>query len=91
MASFLLLQLPESFRVLLSCRNNCFCYLNLTGITKFKYERKNEMNSGLSSKKTSLGCKRPSLFILSKRDDDLIVMQNVQRELHPVSRNYRLL
>ena len=24
-----------------------------TGITKFKYERKNKMNSGLSSKKTS--------------------------------------
>ena len=33
-------------------------YLNLTGITKFKYERKNEMNSGQSSKKLSL-CKWP--------------------------------
>ena len=59
-------------------------------ITKFKYERKNEMNSGLSSKKT-LSCKWPSLFILSKRDDNLIVMQNVQHELHQVSRHYYLL
>ena len=25
-----------------------FCYLNLNEITRFKYERKNEMNSGLS-------------------------------------------
>ena len=29
-----------------------FCHLNLNGINKFKYERKNEMNSGPSSKKT---------------------------------------
>ena len=28
------------------------CYLNLAGITKFKCERKNEINSGRSSKKT---------------------------------------
>ena len=28
------------------------CYLNLTGITKFKYERKNEKDSGRSSKMT---------------------------------------
>ena len=48
------------------------------------------MNSGLSSKKTS-SCKWPSLFILSKRDDDLMVIQNVQRELHQVSRHYCLL
>lgn len=25
-----------------------FCYLNLSEITRFKYKRKNEMNSGLS-------------------------------------------
>ena len=46
----ILLLLPESFRVLLSYANYSFCYL--TGISKFKYERKNEMNSGPSSKKT---------------------------------------
>ena len=34
---------------LLFCTNWGFCYLILTGITKFKYERKNEMNSGLRS------------------------------------------
>ena len=33
---------PESFRVLLSCANWGFCYLNLTGASKFKYEKKNE-------------------------------------------------
>ena len=48
----ILLLRPESFRVLLSCANQGFCYLNLTGITKFKYERKNEKDSGLSSKMT---------------------------------------
>ena len=36
----ILLLLPESFRVLFSCANLGFCYLNLTEITKFKYERK---------------------------------------------------
>ena len=30
---------PESFRVFLSCANKGFCYSNLAGITKFKYER----------------------------------------------------
>ena len=43
---------PESFRVLLPYENYGFCNLNLTGISKFKYERKNEMNSGPSSKKS---------------------------------------
>ena len=45
---------PESFRVrvLLSCANWGFCYSNLTGITKFKYERQNEKDSGRSSKMT---------------------------------------
>ena len=36
-----------------------FFYLNLTGITKFKYERE-KMNSGLSSKKTS-SCKKMNI------------------------------
>ena len=31
----ILLLLPESFRVLLSCANLGFCYLNLTQIIKF--------------------------------------------------------
>ena len=43
----ILLLRPESFRVLLSCAN-----LNLTGIAKFKCERKNEQDSGRSSKMT---------------------------------------
>ena len=37
---------------LLSFANWGFCYLNLTEITKFKYEKKNEKNSGRSSKVT---------------------------------------
>ena len=49
---------PESFRVLLSCADQGFCYLNLTGITKFKYERKNEKDSGRSSKMMP-SCKWP--------------------------------
>ena len=51
--SVILLLLPKSFRILLSCANLGFCYSKLTGITQFKYKRKNEMNSGLSGKKTS--------------------------------------
>ena len=34
------------------------CYLNLTGATKFKYEKKNEKNSGRSSKMRP-SCKWP--------------------------------
>ena len=49
----LLLLLPKSFRILLSCANLGFCFLKFTGITQFKYKRWNEMNCGLSSKKTS--------------------------------------
>ena len=37
-----LLLRPESFRGLLSCANLGFCHWNLSGITKFEYERKNE-------------------------------------------------
>ena len=48
----ILLLRPESFRVLLSCANSCFCCLNLAGITKIKHERKNVKNSGSSSKMT---------------------------------------
>ena len=55
----ILLLRPESFRVLLFCKwrlhSLCtdapydgFCYLNLAGIGKFKYERKNEKDSGRS-------------------------------------------
>ena len=32
----LLLQ-PEPFKVLLSCVNTGFCFVNLAGVTKFKY------------------------------------------------------
>ena len=35
--------------VLLSCVNEGFCYLNLTEITKFKYEWKNEKDCGRSA------------------------------------------
>ena len=35
-------------------QNKGFCYLNLAGITKFKYHRKNEKDSGRSSKMTPL-------------------------------------
>ena len=34
------------------CKLELFCYLNLTGATKFKYERKSEKNSGRNSKMT---------------------------------------
>ena len=44
-----LILLQESFRVLLSYANYGHCYLNLAGIVKFKYERKNKMDSGSSS------------------------------------------
>ena len=43
---------PESFKVLLSCANQGFCYLNLSGITRFNYERNNEKDFGRSSKMT---------------------------------------
>ena len=51
MASFYYYDQDPS-RLLLSCANEGFCYLNLTGATKFKYEKKNEKNSGRSSKMT---------------------------------------
>ena len=34
---------------MLSCANKGFCFVNLAGIPKFKYERKSEKDSGRSS------------------------------------------
>ena len=51
----ILLLRPESLRVLLSSANQCFCYFNLAGITKFIYERKNERYSGCASEMTPSG------------------------------------
>jgi len=48
-------QNPSGFCFLVQIKPG-FCYLNLTGTTKFKYKKKNEMNSVLSFKKTS-SCK----------------------------------
>ena len=47
-----LLLWPASFRVFLSCANYGFCHLNLARITKFKYEKENEKDSGHRSKMT---------------------------------------
>ena len=47
---------PEFLRVLLSFAKWSFCYLNLTGITKLKYERKNEKDS---DSKMTPSCKWP--------------------------------
>ena len=54
----ILLLRPKSFRGFLSCVNQTFCYLNLAEAAKFEYERKNEEDSGRSSKMTPL-CKWP--------------------------------
>ena len=43
---------------MLSCANQGLCYLNLTGATKCKYEKKTDKNSRRSSK-TTPSCKRP--------------------------------
>ena len=59
----ILLLRPESFGSFLSCENYRLCYLNLPGITKFKCERKNEKNSGHSSKMTP-SCKWPIRIFL---------------------------
>ena len=48
----------QILQILLSSANQGFSYLNLAGITKFKYEKKNEKHSGCSSKMTS-SCKWP--------------------------------
>ena len=46
----ILLLRPESSRVLLSCANGNFGHLNLPGISKLRYERKNEKRCGRSSR-----------------------------------------
>ena len=59
-----LLLRPEKTRGLLSCANQGSCYSNLAEVTKFEYERKNEKESGRSSKMTP-SCKWPiASFVL---------------------------
>ena len=58
---------PESFRVFLSCANYGFCHLNLAGITKFKYEKKNEKGSGRS--KMTPSCKWPIWSTVTGNDE----------------------
>ena len=48
------------------CKLELFCYLNLTGATKFKYVRKSEKNSGRNSKMTP-SCK----CLLTGRKQDI--------------------
>ena len=48
----ILLQLPESFWFLFSHANWSFCFFLSTGITKFEFEKENEMSSGTCSKMT---------------------------------------
>ena len=43
------LQLPESFISLFSYGNYSYCSLLSTGITKFEFEKENEINSGCCS------------------------------------------
>ena len=50
----------------LSSGNYGFCYLNLAGITKFKYEREDEKDSGRSSKMTP-SCKWPIVVSIISR------------------------
>ena len=57
----ILLLRPESFRVV---QIKAVVFLNLSGITKFKYERKNEKDSCRSSKMTP-SCKWPIAQVLS--------------------------
>ena len=79
----ILLLRPESFRVLLFCANYGFCYPNLTGITKFKYERKNEKDFVRISKITP-SCKWP---IASKFEHGFLkhvirMLSNIDRRLN---------
>ena len=60
-------------RVLLSCTNEGFCFLDLTGTTKFKYDvKKSEKDSGRSSTVYNVaivqrnGLLLSSLFIINK-------------------------
>ena len=68
---------PKSFRGLLSCVNQTLCYINLAGATKFEYERKNEKDSGRSSKMTPL-CKWPiKMPFTNQALRSLFHMQNI--------------
>ena len=49
---------PESSRVFFSCANENFCHPNFAGISKLRYERKNEKRCGRSSRMTP-SCKWP--------------------------------
>ena len=70
----ILLLRPESFRVLLSCADQGFCYLIRAGITKFKYERKNLMDSGCSSKMMP-SCKWSISLVVKLRSVSVLVGQ----------------
>ena len=76
-----LLLRPESFRVLLSCANWGFYYLNLAGISKFKNERKNEKYSGRSGKMTP-SCKWPipDYFRFTKTNEEILPLPMVSEE-----------
>ena len=60
----ILLLRPESFRFCFLVQIKAVISLNLCGITKFKEERKNEKDSGRSSKMTP-SCKWPIARVLS--------------------------
>ena len=49
---------PESSRVFFFCANENFCHPNFAGISKLRYERKNEKPCGRSSRMTP-SCKWP--------------------------------
>ena len=52
--------------------NKGFCYLNLTGITKFKYEKKNEKSSGHISKMTP-SYKWPIDLLATRTNHDILL------------------
>ena len=54
-----------------------FCYLNLTGITKFKSERKNEKDSSHSSKMTP-SCKWPIVTSPLARESKTVLNYGLQ-------------
>ena len=58
---------------LLYCVNKAFCFVNLAGIPKFKYERKNEKDSGRSSINEAIVqmayCIRNENCLISEKDD----------------------
>ena len=63
-----------------------FCYRNLTAITKFKYERKNEINSGLTNKKDVM-CKWPiKWFAKIPNSDGSLVLRRLHDNGHTFDR-----